>query len=112
MTGARRSAAAGVTALVAAAGLLATSGPTRADDTGISGGVESVVELSLETSASGSVTATVTATVPHTRLDVTARGTDRTVDELDGPVTGERQTVRVDAPKGGDITFTYGPQGP
>jgi hypothetical protein len=88
------------------------SGASQADDTGVAGGVESTIELSLEPQGSGSIAATVTSTESKTRLEVRGAGADREVDAFSGPVTNERRVVKVDASKGGDVTFTYGPQSP
>ena len=61
-------------ALLVAGALAAASAPTGAEETGISGQVESTIELSLQPSAPDRVQATVTATVGGTQLSVTEPG--------------------------------------
>ena len=108
----RRRAVAGAL-LVASA--LAASAPTGAQETGISGQVESTIELSLQSSASGRVQATVTATVGGTQLSVSERGrSPQALRAFPGPVVKQRVTVRTTASDAGvtEKTITFGPQGP
>lgn len=108
-------AAAVLTAVAGAAAAQASLG--AAEDTGISGQVESVVALSLVRPAPGRVEATVTATVDRTQLSVTAPGRDaQTLRTFSGPVVGRKVTVPSAAPPAGattrQLTITFGPQGP
>lgn len=98
---------------IASVAVLAGTGATHAQDAGISGGVDSVMELTLEPSISGrKIAATVTATVSRTRLSTGERGDERILDDFAGPITGHKQLVRVEQPRGDDATITFGPQGP
>ncbi len=109
----RRRAVAGV--LLVAGALAAASAPTGAEETGISGQVESRVELSLQSSAPDSVQATVTATVGGTQLSVSERGrSPQALRAFQGPVVKQRVTVRTTASDAGvtEKTITLGPQGP
>ncbi len=101
--------------LVAVVVLAAASAPTGAEETGISGQVESTVELSLAQPAPDRVEATVTATVGDTRLSVSAPGrSPRVLRRFRRPLAGERVTVRVTGRSAGvtEQTITFGPQGP
>jgi hypothetical protein len=101
-------------ALLAAVALAAASAPTGAEETGISGQVQSTIELSVQRSAPGRVQATVTATVGGTQLSVAERAASpRVLRRFRTPMAGARVTVR--AAKGGGVTeqtITFGPQGP
>jgi hypothetical protein len=101
--------------LVAAVALAAASAPTGAEETGISGQVESTVGLSLAQPAPGRIDATVTATVGGTRLSVSERGhRPRVLRAFSRPVAQQRVTVRATARDAGvtEQTITLGPQGP
>jgi hypothetical protein len=109
----RRHAVAG--ALLAAGALGAASAPTGAQETGISGQVESTLELSLQSSVPDRVQATVTATVGDTRLSVSERGRDpRVLRAFHGPMVKQRVTVHATGRDAGvtEKTITFGPQGP
>jgi hypothetical protein len=100
--------------LLAVGALAAASAPTGAEETGISGQVESTIELSLQSSAPDRVQATVTATVGATQLSVSESGrSPQVLRAFQGPMVKERVTVRT---TGRDAvtekTITFGPQGP
>jgi hypothetical protein len=102
-------------ALLAAGALAAASAPTGAEETGISGQVESTIELSLQSSAPDRVQATVTATVGGTRLSVSERGrSPQLLRAFQGPMAQQRVTVRRTSSDAGvtEKTITFGPQGP
>jgi hypothetical protein len=108
----RRRAVAGA---LLAAGLGAASAPTGAQETGISGQVESTLELSLQSSVPDRVQATVTATVGDTRLSVSERGRGpRVLRAFHGPMVKQRVTVHATGRDAGvtEKTITFGPQGP
>lgn len=101
--------------LVAAAALVAASAPTGAQETDISGQVQSAIELSLQSSAPDRVQATVTATVGATQLSVAEPGQpSRVLRAFEGPLAKERVTVRATKRGAGvtEQTITFGPQGP
>ena len=102
-------------ALVVTVALAAASAPTGADETGISGQVESTVELSLAQPAPDRVEATVTATVGGTQLSVSEPGRSPWVlRAFPRPVAQQRVTVHA-AQRGDGVTeqtITLGPQGP
>ena len=109
----RRRAIAG--ALLVAGALAAASAPSGAEETGISGQVESTIELSLQSSAPDRVQATVTATVGGTQLSVSEPGqSPRVLRAFPGPMVKQRVTVRTTASAAGETekTITFGPQGP
>jgi hypothetical protein len=109
----RRRAATG--ALVAVAVLVAVSAPTGAQETDISGQVQSTIELSLRPSAPDRVQATVTATVGGTQLSVAEPGQpSRVLRAFQGPLVKERVTVHATKRGAGvtEQTITFGPQGP
>jgi hypothetical protein len=109
----RRRAVSGV--LLAAGALAAASAPTGAQETGISGQVESMIELSLQSPAPDRVEATVTATVGATRLSISEQGrSPQVLRAFRGPTAQERVTVRRTASDAGvtEKTITFGPQGP
>ncbi|MFT4036283.1 MAG: hypothetical protein QM679_11985 [Patulibacter sp.] len=93
---------------------LAGAGLTRADDTGISGEVESLMELSLDQTASGRVTASVTSTVGGTRLQLVQGGSVTELGAFGGSRTNLRRVTRIPRTAAGspDATITLGPQGP
>jgi hypothetical protein len=100
---------------VAVVALAAASAPTGAEETGISGQVESTIELTLVQSVHGRVAATVTATVGGTRLSVAERGKDlRLLRTFRKPMAGEPVTVPGTAygRRVTEQTITFGPQGP
>jgi hypothetical protein len=102
-------------ALLAAGALAAASAPTGAQETDISGQVQSTIELSLQRSAPDRVQATVTATVGGTQLSVSESGRrPRALRAFQGPLTQERVTVGTTKRSGGvtEQTITLGPQGP
>ncbi len=102
-------------ALVTVVVLAAASAPTGAEETGISGQVESTIELTLAQPAPDRVAATVTATVGGTRLSVAERGQPpRVLRSFGKPLAGERVTVRRTRHGAGvtEQTITFGPQGP
>jgi hypothetical protein len=102
-------------ALLVVGALVAASAPTGAQETGISGQVQSTIELSLQPSGPDRVQATVTATVGGTRLSVAERGQrPRVVRAFRKPLAGERVTVRTTKRDTGvtEQTITFGPQGP
>jgi hypothetical protein len=101
-----------VGALVAAGALAA---PTGAQETDISGQVESMIELSLQQSAPDRVQATVTATVGGTQLSVAEAGrSPRLLRTFRSAMAQERVTVRTTKRDAGvtEQTITFGPQGP
>lgn len=102
-------------ALVAAGALVAASAPTGAQETDVSGQVESTIELSLRQPAPDRVQATVTATVGGTQLSVSEAGhPPQVLRAFPGPQVQQRVTVRT-AKRGADVTeqtITFGPQGP
>jgi hypothetical protein len=109
----RRGAIVGV---LLAAGLFAVaSAPTGAEETGISGQVQSTIELSLQQAAPDRVQATVTATVGGTRLSVSEAGrTPRVLRSFRAAMAREQVTVRTTG-RDNDATepiITFGPQGP
>jgi formylmethanofuran dehydrogenase subunit E len=101
--------------LVAVVVLAVASVPTGAEETGISGQVESTIELTLARSAPDCVQATVTATVGGTRLSVAEQGkSPRVLRTFRKPLAGVQVTVRA-RPQGSGVTeqtITFGPQGP
>jgi len=102
-------------ALFVAGALAAASAPTGAEETGISGQVESTIELSLHSSAPDRVQATVTATVGGTQLSVSERGrSPQVLRAFQSPMAQERVTVRTTASDASvtEKTITFGPQGP
>lgn len=102
-------------ALLAAGALAAASAPTGAQETGISGQVESTIELSLQRTAPDRLQATVTATIGGTRLSVTEPGqSPRVLRAFQGPLAQERVTVRTTKRSAAvtEQTITFGPQGP
>jgi hypothetical protein len=102
-------------ALLAAGALAAASAPTGAQETGVSGQVESTIELSLRQPAPDRVQATVTATVGGTQLSVSESGQrPRVLRAFQGPLAQERVTVRTTKRSAGvtEQTITFGPQGP
>jgi hypothetical protein len=102
-------------ALLAAGALTAASAPTGAQETGITGQVESTIELSLQRSAPDRVQATVTATVGGTQLSVSEPGqSPRVLRAFEGPIAQERVTVHTAKRSAGvtEQTITFGPQGP
>jgi hypothetical protein len=102
-------------ALLAAGALAAASAPTGAQETGISGQVESTIELSLQRSSSDRVQATVTATVGGTQLSVSEpRQGSRVLRTFRDPLVQEHMTVRTTKRDAGvtEQTITFGPQGP
>ena len=109
----RRRAVAGT--VLALGALAAVAAPTGAEETGISGQVESTLELSLRSSAPDRVQATVTATVGATQLSVSEPGHGpRVLRAFPGPTVKQRATVRMTASDAGatEQTITFGPQGP
>jgi hypothetical protein len=111
----RRRTVHGATLVIAAAVAAAASAPTGAEETGISGQVESTIELSLQQPAPDRVQATVTATVGGTQLSVSERGRDpRVVRAFRGPVAKQQVSVRATGRGAGvtEQTITFGPQGP
>jgi hypothetical protein len=106
----RRRAVAG--ALFAAGALATVTAPTAAEETGISGQVESTIELSLQSSALGRVQATVTATVGGTQLSASEpRQSPQVLRTFRRPMVTQRVTVRRTG-RGAGQTITFGPQGP
>ncbi|HEX5926964.1 MAG TPA: hypothetical protein VFY45_24275 [Baekduia sp.] len=104
-----------VGALLASGALAAVSAPTGAQETGISGQVESTIELSLQQPAPDRVQATLTATVGGTQLSVVAAGrSPRVLRTFRGATAQERVTVRTTKRDAGvtEQTITFGPQGP
>lgn len=102
-------------ALLAAGALAAASAPTGAQETGISGQVESTIELSLVRSAPERVQATVTATVGGTQLSVAESGrSPRVLRAFRDPLVRERVIVSTTKRGAGvtEQTITFGPQGP
>jgi hypothetical protein len=102
-------------ALVVAGALAVVSAPTGAQETGISGQVESTIELSLRSSAPDRVQAAVTATVGDTQLSVSERGQGpQVLRAFPDPIVQERVTVRRTGSDAGvtEKTITFGPQGP
>jgi hypothetical protein len=100
-------------AAVAVVALAAASAPTGAEETGISGQVESTVELSLAQPAADRVQATVTATVAGTQLSVSEPGGDpRVLRGFRGPVAKRQVSVRTTSAGVTEQTITFGPQGP
>ena len=102
-------------ALLAVGALAAASAPTGAEETGISGQVESTIELSLARSAPDRVQATVTATVGGTQLSVAESGrSPRVLRAFPKPLAGERVSVSMTKRGAGvtEQTITFGPQGP
>jgi len=99
-------------AVMAVAASLATAAgatSTNADQTGLSGQVESTIELSIESAAHGALELTVTATASDTALAISTDKRERILDTYAGPVTNARTM----APAGsGDQTITFGPVGP
>jgi hypothetical protein len=97
-----------------AGALTAMSAPTGAQETDISGQVQSTIELSLRRSAPGRVQATVTATVGATQLSVSEPGQGpRVLRTFQGPQARERVTVGTTKRAGAtEQTITFGPQGP
>jgi hypothetical protein len=111
----RRRVAHGATLVLTVAVAAAVSGPTGAEETGISGQVESTIELSLQQSAPDRVQATVTATIGGTQLSVTGSGRDRrVVRAFRGPVAKRQVSVRATgrSARATEQTITFGPQGP
>jgi hypothetical protein len=96
--------------------LVAAQAPSGAEETGISGTVESIVELSLAQPAPGRVVATVTATVDHTRVSVSEPGrSPRVLRSFQGPTAQAKVTVHATGTgtgTGTEQTITFGPQGP
>jgi predicted secreted protein len=104
-----------VGALLAVGALAAVSAPTGAQETDISGQVESTIELSLQQPAPDRVQATVTATVGGTQLSVAEAGrSPRVLRAFRGAIARERVTVRTTKREAGvtEQTITFGPQGP
>jgi hypothetical protein len=104
----------GAALVVAVAAAAVASAPTDAEETGISGQVESTIELSLQRSAPDRVQATVTATIGGTQLSVSGSGqSPRALRTFRGPVAQERVTVTTGRDAGAtEQTITFGPQGP
>ena len=90
------------------------SAPTGAEETGISGQVQSTIELSLQPPASGRVQATVTATVGGTRLSVSEPGRARGCCAPFGTRSSAASVRAHDRSVAGvtEQTITFGPQGP
>ena len=93
------------TSLAAAAGATSTS----AEETGLSGQVDSTIELTVESAADGALELTVTATVSDTVLAIGASRREQTLHTYAGPVTRARTTVPAGS---GDPMITFGPEGP
>jgi hypothetical protein len=104
-----------VGALLVAGGFAAVTAPTGAQETGISGQVESTIELSLQQPAPDRVQATLTATVGGTQLSVAETGgSPRVLRSFRGAMAQERVTIRTTKRDAGvtEQTITFGPQGP
>jgi hypothetical protein len=98
-------------AAAVAVALAAASAPSGAEETGISGQVESTLELSLAQPAPDRVEATVTTTVGETQLSVSEPGrSPRVLRAFRRPVAQQHVTVR--GTGANEQTITFGPQGP